>query len=142
MSIVSLKVLNELPLPNKQPFQESLRVTYDAAGLTKPTGCALRIYVWNLPVVVSFEAEPSSATAHGAASNMTVPRETHFKYRWTYDLVPDGPGATVVTEIYDCSRAPADARVDMDGGQIWIEGMTQTLERLAAVCAEQVVEHG
>ena len=30
----------------------------------------------------------------------------------------------------------------MDGGQIWIEGMTQTLERLAAVCAEQVVEHG
>jgi Polyketide cyclase / dehydrase and lipid transport len=97
--------------------------------------------------VVEFEPdrrigwEPEAGRGHPA----TAPGSTEpgrWGHRWTYDLVPDGPGATVVTEIYDCSRVPADARVGMDGGQVWIEGMTQTLERLAVVCAEQVVEHG
>jgi hypothetical protein len=39
-----------------------------------------------------------------------------------------------VTEIYDCSRAPEDERAGMDHGNIWIESMTQTLERLDALC--------
>jgi hypothetical protein len=28
-------------------------------------------------------------------------------HRWIYELTPAGPGATIVTEKYDCSRAPA-----------------------------------
>jgi hypothetical protein len=55
--------------------------------------------------------------------------------RWSYELVPDGPDATIVTEIYDCSRAPADARVGMDDGEVWAGAMARTLERLEAACA-------
>jgi hypothetical protein len=42
-----------------------------------------------------------------------------------------------VTEIYDCSRAPAEERVGMEDGKIWIEAMTATLERLDALCARE-----
>jgi hypothetical protein len=55
--------------------------------------------------------------------------------RWSYQLTPDGPDATVVTEIYDCSRAPEEARAGMDNGKVWIEAMAKTLERLDALCA-------
>ena len=55
-------------------------------------------------------------------------------HRWSYDLAPDGPGATIVTETYDCSRLPEDVRADMDDGRMWIEAMTRTLERLDALC--------
>jgi hypothetical protein len=43
--------------------------------------------------------------------------------------------ATVVTEIYDCSRTPEEARTGMDNGKAWLEAMTKTLERLDALCA-------
>jgi hypothetical protein len=39
-----------------------------------------------------------------------------------------------VTEVYDCSRAPADARAGMDDGEVWVAGMARTLERLDAAC--------
>ena len=55
--------------------------------------------------------------------------------RWSYQLTPDGPDATVVTEIYDCSRAPEEDRAGMDNGTVWIESMTRTLERLDALFA-------
>jgi hypothetical protein len=56
--------------------------------------------------------------------------------RWSYQLTPDGPDATVVTEIYDCSRAPEEDRAGMDNGKVWIESMTRTLERLDALFAQ------
>ena len=37
-----------------------------------------------------------------------------------------------MTEIYDCSRVPADERDAMRGGRIWIDAMTQTLVLLEA----------
>lgn len=55
-------------------------------------------------------------------------------HRWSYELTPDGHGATIVTEIYDCSRAPEEERAGMAGGAVWIESMTATLERLDRVC--------
>jgi hypothetical protein len=61
--------------------------------------------------------------------------------RWSFELTPDGPDATIVTEIYDCSRAPAEERADMDGGTVWIESITKTktktLERLDAQSSGQ-----
>lgn len=54
--------------------------------------------------------------------------------RWSYELVPDGAGATIVTEIYDCSRAPERARADMRDGEIWADGMAGTLDRLDTAC--------
>ncbi|MET0577400.1 MAG: polyketide cyclase [Ilumatobacteraceae bacterium] len=56
-------------------------------------------------------------------------------HRWSFDLAPDGPAATVVTEIFDCSRAPQHAQVATDGGRAWLEAMAATLDRLAARCA-------
>ena len=96
--------------------------------------------------VVEFEPnkrigwEPEAGRGHpDAAPGHSEP--ARWGQRWSYDLVADGPGATVVTEIYDCSRVPADARADMQDGKVWIEDMTKTLERLAALCAEQTVSH-
>ena len=62
--------------------------------------------------------------------------------RWSYQLTPDGPGATIVTEIYDCSQAPEGERAGTDNGKIWVEAMTETLERLDALCAQPGTQPG
>jgi hypothetical protein len=61
------------------------------------------------------------------------PDPDRWGHRWSYELTPDGPDATVVTEIYDCSRAPAQERAGMDNGRVWIDSMARTLERLDAL---------
>lgn len=55
-------------------------------------------------------------------------------HRWSYELIPDGPDATIVTEIYDCSRVPKGERVGMDNGNVWRAAMAETLERLERLC--------
>lgn len=72
---------------------------------------------------IAWEPAPPGASA-----------DSRWRHRWTYQLTPDGPDATIVTESYDCSRAPDDARLAMDNGKIWIEAMTNTLERLDRLC--------
>lgn len=67
------------------------------------------------------------AAAPGSAS-------ARWGHRWSYQLTPDGPDATIVTEIYDCSAAPEDERLEMDNGAVWTESMASTLEMLDAVC--------
>jgi uncharacterized protein YndB with AHSA1/START domain len=59
---------------------------------------------------------------------------TRHGHVWAYLLSPDGPGATVVTETYDCSRAPAQERAEMRNGELWREGMVASLERLRSLC--------
>jgi len=71
--------------------------------------------------------EPESGLGHPEAGSS-------WGQRWSYQLAPDGPDATVVTEIYDCSRVPEDERIGMDNGRVWMEAMAKTLERLDAVC--------
>ena len=78
---------------------------------------------------------PSRARASNAAPGS--PEPARWGQRWSYQLTPDGPEATIVTEIYDCSRAPADERVEMENGKIWAGAMAETLERLDALCARQ-----
>jgi hypothetical protein len=70
--------------------------------------------------------EPESGRGHPEAGTS----DARWGHRWGYELAPDGPGATVVTQTYDCSRAPEEERVGMADGRIWIESMTRTLERL------------
>ena len=77
--------------------------------------------------------EPEAGRGHPAADSSS-PAEARWGHRWTYQLTLDGPDATIVTEIYDCSRAPEDERLGMDNGNIWVESMTKTLERLDALC--------
>src|SRR6516162_1519034 len=57
--------------------------------------------------------------------------------RWSFELTPDGPDATVVTEIFDCSQVPENQRADIDHGSIRVESMRQTLERLDQLCTSQ-----
>jgi uncharacterized protein YndB with AHSA1/START domain len=78
--------------------------------------------------------EPEAGRGHPNTAPGS-PESARWGQRWTFELTPDGPDATVVTEIYDCSRAPAEERVGMEDGKIWIEAMTATLERLDALCA-------
>jgi uncharacterized protein YndB with AHSA1/START domain len=57
--------------------------------------------------------------------------------RWRFDLTPDGPNATVVTETYDCTDSPDSVREAVDNGNAWLTGMTETLERLERLCPGQ-----
>jgi hypothetical protein len=56
-------------------------------------------------------------------------------HRWIYELTPAGPGATIVTETYDCSRAPEWLRRAVRNGDRWVASMTATLEKLDQQCA-------
>lgn len=55
------------------------------------------------------------------------------EHRWAFDLVPVDAGSTLVTETYDCSRAPVWLRKAVRGGERWRESMTITLEKLDAL---------
>jgi hypothetical protein len=55
------------------------------------------------------------------------------EHRWAFDLTPVDAGSTLVTETYDCSRAPAWLRKAVRGGERWRESMTITLEKLDAL---------
>ena len=76
--------------------------------------------------------EPEAGHGHPDAASPTAVRR--WGQRWIYDLVPDGPEATIVTEIYDCSGVADHDRLSMDNGRIWIAAMTKTLERLDNLC--------
>lgn len=51
-------------------------------------------------------------------------------YRWGYELSPDGPGATMVTETFDCTRSPEGLREAVSEGDGWLDAMTASLARL------------
>ena len=75
--------------------------------------------------------EPAAGRGHRDA----VPDgDSRWGQRWAYELTPDGPDATVVTEIYDCSRVPAEQRAGMNDGRVWMDSMAETLERLDRAC--------
>jgi hypothetical protein len=65
--------------------------------------------------------------------------EPTWHHRWGFELRPDGAGVTVVTEIFNCCRAPEEGRKAVKNGTAWIDSMTATLERLDQVCAGEVV---
>lgn len=87
--------------------------------------------------VVEFEVdrriawEPAARDA-GPAAASGVPTGERTGHRWGWELQPDGPGATVVTEIYDCSRAPESVRTQVHEGRAWRRSMETSLERLDA----------
>jgi hypothetical protein len=88
--------------------------------------------------VVAFEPdrciswEPFSP--QGDPADAADAAESRNGSRWMFELAPDGPEATVVTETYDCADAPDHIRQAVDNGQAWIDGMTSTLERLDQAC--------
>jgi hypothetical protein len=89
--------------------------------------------------VVEFEPgrrigwEPEAGRGHPDAAPDS-PGSARWGQRWSYELTPDGPDATIVTEIYDCSAAPEPERIGMDNGRVWLGAMADTLARLDALC--------
>ncbi len=79
--------------------------------------------------------EPEAGRGHPAAAADGA-EPSRWGHRWSYQLTPDGPEATVVTEIYNCAQAPEEARAMMDDGKVWTEAMIRTLERLDALCGQ------
>lgn len=51
-------------------------------------------------------------------------------------------GTTVVTESFDLSRSPEEARQATEDGTVWIEAMTKTLERLERLWTPAEAAHG
>ena len=80
--------------------------------------------------------EPEAGRGHPNAEP-GAERPARWGQRWSFELTPDGPDATVVTEIFDCSRVPEDQRADIGYGAIWVRVMRQTLERLDQLCTSQ-----
>ena len=80
--------------------------------------------------------EPEAGRGHPNAEP-DAERPARWGQRWSFDLTPDGPDATVVTEIFDCFQVPEDQRADIDNGSIWVESMHQTLQRLDQLCRSQ-----
>jgi len=83
---------------------------------------------------IGWEPEAGRGHPNAAPDSSEAPRWGH---RWSYQLTPDGPDATVVTEIYDCSQVPEEERAEIDNGNIWAESMAKTLERLDALCVQR-----
>ena len=52
-------------------------------------------------------------------------------YRWIFELVPDGPEGTIVTETFDCSNAPPEIREAVSDGESWRESMSLSLDMLS-----------
>jgi hypothetical protein len=52
------------------------------------------------------------------------------RYRWGYELSPDGPGATLVTETFRLQPFPAGLRTAVRDGEGWRDAMTASLARL------------
>lgn len=83
---------------------------------------------------IGWEPEPGRGHPRAAPSGSGGARRGQ---RWSYQLTPDGPDATIVTEIYDCSLVDEDQRRGMDNGNVWLESMTKTLERLDRLCEDE-----
>jgi hypothetical protein len=88
--------------------------------------------------VVVYEADRSIAWEPGMRNvDPADDGQNRNGSRWRYDLSPDGPDATVVTETYDCSGSPEQVRRSVDNGNAWIDGMTKTLEQLDQCCTKE-----
>ena len=84
--------------------------------------------------VVEFEPDRRIAWA---PQRHDVDDDDDWRHRWRFELEPDGPDATVVTETYDLSRSPDEAKRIMRDGTVWLDGMRVSLERVAAAVTSE-----
>jgi hypothetical protein len=88
--------------------------------------------------VVEFEPdrrigwEPAPGDERSGAGDVRI--GSRVGTRWSFELVPDKAGATIVTEIYDCEDAPPELRQVIDDGRYWENSMTKTLSMLDGLC--------
>jgi hypothetical protein len=80
---------------------------------------------------VGWEPAPGDAAA---SEDGKYPIGVPAGHKWSFQLNPDGPNATIVTEIFDCTSASEELREAIENGDSWIESMTATLARLDTLC--------
>jgi hypothetical protein len=81
--------------------------------------------------------EPELGPDHGGEIPPHFVGHVRGDYRWIWELTPDGAGATVVTETYECSAAADTMREFVRDGQIWRGSMRRSLENLERLCLGQ-----
>ena len=84
---------------------------------------------------IGWEPAPGDAAA---SEDGLYPIGIPAGHRWSFELIPDGPDSTIVTEIFDCSSAPEELREATNSGESWIESMTETLARLDSLCNQRM----
>ena len=77
--------------------------------------------------LITWEPVMSAASREEDKRGIGYRDEPHM---WCYVLAQGTDGSTVVTEIYDCSRAPEWLRQATQGGERWVPAMTETLAKL------------
>lgn len=79
--------------------------------------------------VVEFEPDRRIAwePENGAGHPEVDSPQARWGHRWQFDVEPDGPDASVVTETWDGTGIPA---AEAEDGRQWLPSMTRTLERL------------
>jgi uncharacterized protein YndB with AHSA1/START domain len=83
--------------------------------------------------LIAWEPVMSDAAREEVKANVGFRTE----HRWTYELTSAADGSTLVTETYDCSRAPAWMRAATSGGELWSPAMTESLGKLEQMATEQ-----
>lgn len=56
--------------------------------------------------------------------------------RWGFELIPVGSDRTLVTETFDCTRSPAWLKEATRGGEVWIDAMTTSLQKLEVLASD------
>jgi 8-oxo-dGTP pyrophosphatase MutT (NUDIX family) len=84
--------------------------------------------------IVEFERDRRIGWEPVAGRGHPEQGEAPWGHRWSYQLLADGPDATIVTEIYDCSRTPEAGQASVAGGRLWMDAMLATLDRLDQLC--------
>jgi hypothetical protein len=83
---------------------------------------------------IAWEPSMSACSRAEDADNIGA-RHGHI---WAFRLEPNGPGTTVVSEIYDCTRSPGWLQQAVKGGARWLQSMAATLARLDEQCTAQL----
>jgi hypothetical protein len=68
-----------------------------------------------------------------SSRNSELPIGASQGYWWGFELEEAGGDGTVVTEMYDCSRADPGLRAHLSDGEVWRPAMAETLGRIGAV---------
>jgi hypothetical protein len=87
---------------------------------------ANKVVAYELNRRIGWEPVLAAASREEDQADIGDPAE----HLWSYELVPVGADATVVTETFDCSRSPEWLRKAVRCGERWTGSMTRTLQKL------------
>jgi hypothetical protein len=88
-----------------------------------------RVLAFEAGHLIIWEPTPGDPVS---SRNAELPIGASQGYWWGFELEAAGDDHTIVTEMFDCSRAHPDLRAHLSDGEVWRPAMTETLGRLIA----------